>query len=109
MLIIDETIYLERQTTGILSLIIDDYILRVGDTVVLAVKKNDEETEELIRKEIKVDMQTNTVEIKINPEDTEQLEPSCYFYGITLKMANGDVFPIIKTNKFIVERVIPNV
>ena len=81
MLIIDETIYLERKTTGILSLIIDDYILRVGDTV----------------------------EIKINPEDTEQLEPSCYFYGITLKMANGDVFPIIKTNKFIVERVIPNV
>lgn len=39
MLIIDETIYLERKTTGILSLIIDDYILRVGDTVVLAVKK----------------------------------------------------------------------
>ena len=109
MLIIDETIYLERKTTGILSLIIDDYILRVGDTVVLAVKKNDEETEELIRKEIKLDMQTNTVEIKINPEDTEHLDFGCYFYGITLKMANGDVFPIIKTNKFIVERVIPNV
>lgn len=40
MLIIDEAIYLERRTTGIIELIIDDYILQIGDTIIFAVKKN---------------------------------------------------------------------
>lgn len=109
MLIIDETIYLERKTTGIIELIIDDYILQIGDTIIFAVKKNACEKNELIRKEVHIDKQANNVEIKINPEDTEQLDYGCYFYGITIKLKNGDIFPIIKTNKFSVERVIPNV
>ena len=74
MLIIDETIYLERRTTGIIELIIDDYILQIGDTIIFAVKKNACEKNELIRKEVHIDKQANNVEIKINPEDTEQLD-----------------------------------
>ena len=40
MLIIDEAIYLERRTTGIIELIIDHYILHMGETIILAVRKN---------------------------------------------------------------------
>ena len=112
MLIIDETLYVPKGATSIIEFTIEDYICQKGDLVVFAVKnKNqpEEDKTELISKEIHIEEPTNVIEIKLNHEDTKDMELKEYSYGLNLELANNDVFPVIEDEKFILGRVVPNV
>lgn len=112
MLLIDESMYVPKGVTSIIEVTIEDYICQKGDLVVFAVKnkgQSEEDKTELISKEIPIEESTNVIEIKLYPEDTKDLKLGEYSYGLNIELANNDVFPIILEEKFILERVIPNV
>ena len=112
MLLIDESMYVPKGVTSIIEFTIEDYTCQKGDLVVFAVKKKkqpEEDKTELISKEIPIEESTNVIEIKLNPEDTNNLELGEYSYGLNIELANNDVFPVIEEEKFVLGRVVPNV
>lgn len=75
-----------------------------GDTVRFAAKKNytDPDTEVLILKDIPIE----TLILKLEPEDTKDLDFGNYVYDIQLTRANGDVDTFIaKASLMLTEEV----
>lgn len=67
-----------------------------GDTVLFALKKNIEDAECLIVKNIP----TDTMVCHIEPGDTKNLDFGIYLYDIQLTTADGDVYTPIAAAKF---------
>lgn len=90
-------IYLTRGDTAYLTIELeDDDEFGVGDAVAFNVKSTlRDEANYLIHKEIAVTQKSNTLEVKIEPEDTAKMSYGQYYYDVQLKRANGDVFTII--------------
>lgn len=63
------------------------YLPREGDVVRFAAKKDFSKGAPAILKEVPID----TMVLKLDPEDTKQLEYGKYVYDVELTKANGDV------------------
>lgn len=68
------------------------------DTIQFAVKKKSTDQEPLILKYIPVD----TMILKLDPEDTKNLDFGSYFYDIQITKKNGDVDTFITKSPFII-------
>lgn len=93
----DSFIYLTRGDTAYITLELeDDEKFSVGDVVTLSVKRNlTNATEYSLQKEITIEEESNSLVIKILPEDTNNMSYGLYFYDVQLTRANGDIFTII--------------
>lgn len=91
-------IYLTRGDTAYLTVELeDDEKFNVGDIANLSIKKNlKNETAYSLHKEIVVSEEKNSLVIKIDPDDTKNMDYGLYYYDIQLKRAsNGDIFTIV--------------
>ena len=97
----DDFIYLTRGDTAYITLELEDEDkFFVGDIVALSVKRNlTSESIYALHKEKIVDEESNTLVIKIKPEDTNDMSYGLYYYDIQLTRTNGDVFTIITPDK----------
>lgn len=90
-------IYLTKGDTAYLTIELEDNDeFQVGDSVAFNVKrflKND--AMYIIHKEVTVASNSSTIEIKIEPAETEDLNCGLYYYDVQLTRANGDIFTII--------------
>lgn len=94
----DDFIYLTRGDTAYITLELEDEEkFYVGDIVTLSVKRKlKSETEYSLQKSMEVTEEGNSSVIKIEPEDTKNLDYGLYFYDIQLTRAsNGDIFTIV--------------
>lgn len=96
------TISLTRGDTCIVQIVVKDdkdadYVPTAGDNIRFACKKTYNDDEVLIMK----DIPTDTLILKIDPEDTKDLVFGDYVYDIQLTKANGDVDTFITTSKLI--------
>lgn len=72
------------------------YVPITGDHIRFAMKRNYNDVNTLILKEIPI----NTLELVLDPEDTKNLpQPSTYVYDIEITYANGDVDTFIDKAK----------
>ena len=95
------TIYLTRGDTFKAHLTIDNpdgsvYTPVEGDSIRFALKRDIEDAECLILKNIPID----TMLLVIEPLDTKELEFGSYVYDIQLTKSNGDVDTFITASKF---------
>lgn len=95
----NNTIYLTRGDSANLNVeIINDagdiYTLEDGDVCEFTVKKYTTSNEVILKKQI-----TNG-EMKINPDDTRNLDYGIYYYDVQVTMKNGDVCTVIPPNVF---------
>ncbi len=96
------TIYLTRGDTFKAHLTINnadgtEYIPVEGDTIRFALKKQVEDENYLIMK----DIPTDTLTLTLNPADTKSLDFGDYVYDVQLTKANGDVDTFITVAKFV--------
>ena len=77
----------------------EQYILQEGDSVKFELKRKPCADVPLIEKNIS----TDTLELKLNPSDTNSLPFGDYFYDMTITFANGDVDTFIDNGKFILK------
>lgn len=96
----DNNISLTRGDTAYLELSIKDYYFRIGDIIELSVKKTVKDAEHFLKKIIQVENVTETITIKIEPQDTNNASFSEYIYDIQLTTADGDVNTVIPAHKF---------
>lgn len=75
----------------------EEYTPQEGDSVRFALKKTTSDEEPLILR----DIPTDTLVLKLNPEDTKGLDFGKYKYDIELTKANGDVDTFIGPEWFI--------
>lgn len=66
-----------------------------GDSIRFAMKRDVDDTECLILKDIPID----TMMLQLDPADTKELEFGSYIYDIQLTKANGDVDTFITASK----------
>ena len=71
-----------------------DYVIKSGDVLVFTVKEN------VYTKDITIQKQFVDEQIKINPQDTNELSYGTYYYDVQLTTASGDVFTVITPHKF---------
>lgn len=71
------------------------YTLEEGDTILFTVKKDTETSDVLIQK--------NSLDIRIDPIDTQDLKYGIYKYDIQVTLANGEVHTIIPASDFIIK------
>lgn len=95
------TIILTRGDTLTVDISIYDsagnpYTPAEGDSVRFAMKRSCRDPIPLLVKEIPID----TLQLRIEPEDTKQLDFGEYVYDIQLTKANGDVDTFITKAKF---------
>lgn len=72
------------------------YIPNEGDTIRFALKEDVEESTPLILK----DIPTDTMMLKIDPEDTKPLAFGVYVYDIELTTESGEVYTFITRSRF---------
>lgn len=94
-------IQLTRGDTAWLSVDIADdegnaYEIQSDDVLTLTVKKNYEDTEPLIEKQV-----TGTALFHIKPEDTAGLAFGKYKYDVQVETAAGDVYTVIADKTFV--------
>lgn len=78
------------------------YVPREGDTIRFACKKDYNDTECLIYKEIPYD----TLLLQLDPEDTKEMnQPDIYVFDIQITLADGTVSTFIKGKLKIIEEV----
>lgn len=73
----------------------DSYIIRPTDKFTLTVKKSVKDTVALVQKVV-----VGSNNIKINPEDTQDLAFGKYKYDVQLTTADGEVYTIIDPATF---------
>lgn len=96
------TIHLTRGDSAVLLLKIrknDDteYELQAGDSVLFTVKNSVYDTSVIIQKKL-----INGV-IKLNPDDTKNLQYGTYYYDVELTQTDGFVATVISPQKLIIE------
>ena len=93
----DNFIYLTKGDTAYLTVELeDDDEFATGDIVNFNVKLNlKNNAEYLIHKEIEIAQKSNTLEIKLEPEDPATMRDGLYYYDVQLTRANGDIFTIV--------------
>lgn len=96
----NNAIYLTRGDTfkAVLTITYPDgsiYTPIEGDSIRFAMKRDVEDTECLILKDIPID----TMMLQLDPADTKELEFGSYIYDIQLTKANGDVDTFITASK----------
>ena len=69
-----------------------EYIPDPNDHIRFALKKNIEDTDILILKEIP----TDTLELRLDAQDTEQLEVGEFYYDVEIQLSNGYIDTIIE-------------
>ena len=79
----------------------DEYTPLQGDVIRFAMKKDYDDENPIIIKEIPND----TLELVLNPEDTKNLpQPSNYVYDMEITYENGDVETFIKEAKLYITK-----
>lgn len=73
----------------------EEYTLQEGDKLVFTLKQNTY-TKNILLQKLFVDN-----EIRIEHEDTKDLNYGTYYFDVQLTFANGDVQTVIKPSKFI--------
>lgn len=96
------TIHLTRGDSAVLLLKIrknDDteYELQAGDSVLFTVKNSVYDTAVIMQKKL-----TNGA-IKLNPDDTKNLQYGTYYYDVELTQSDGFVATVIGPQKLIIE------
>lgn len=97
-------INLSRGNSGTLNLMItardgSSYSLYPGDKLIFVLKKNSNDAEELIHKEMVFPV------LEFFPEDTVHLEPGDYKYDVTLVQYNGTITTITQSDFNLMEVV----
>lgn len=82
----NDNIYITRGDSAVLNLSIEGYTPAAGDTLTFSVKKNCNDAQALITK----DIDTTEMTITIDHEDTANLEFGDYFYDVQLRRDNGE-------------------
>jgi hypothetical protein len=91
-----------RTVIGVTDVNGDPYVPKEGDTIRFACKKNYNDSECLIYKDIPYD----TCILQLDPEDTKPMnQPDTYVFDIQITTANGDVHTFIKGKLKITEEV----
>ena len=100
MLNIEENyIELTRGDTARLNVYIEQYMLRKGDIIKFTVKRSAVDTDYLIQKIVEIEKDCANTEIKLEPEDTKDLEFGKYVYDVEhICKETGDVSTIIPKN-----------
>ena len=102
----NDTIHLTRGDSLYITIVLKDadtgetYTPQTGDTVRFACKRNYEDTECVILKEIP----TDSLVLFLAPDDTKELKFGRYVYDIQLTLADGDVFTVIPRKKLVLEK-----
>lgn len=96
------TIHLTRGDSAVLLLKIrkndeSEYELQAGDSVLFTVKNSVYDTSVIIQKKL-----INGV-IKLNPDDTKNLQYGTYYYDVELTQTDGFVATVISPQKLIIE------
>ena len=105
----DGTIQLTRGDTARLTVSItnefdnEEYAMQSGDTLVLSIKKNVNDTEVLLKKVMKG---ANTFHIE--PKDTAKMKFGQYKYDVQLTTAGGDVYTVIVPTTFEITAEVTN-
>ncbi len=96
------TIHLTRGDSAVLLLKIQrengsEYELQAGDSVLFTVKNSVYDTAVIIQKKLIDGV------IKINPDDTKNLQYGTYYYDVELTQSDGFVATVISPQKLIIE------
>lgn len=94
----DKKILLTKGDTAYLTIeLSNEDVFSVGDIVIFSLKRKlKDDAEYALQKEITVTEEANTLQIKIEPTDTEQLSYGNYYYDVQLtRKSSGDIFTII--------------
>ena len=91
-------IYITRGDTAAFTLTVDGYTAAEGDTLAFSVKKNCNDAQAVIVKDIDVTEKTFTVE----HDDTASLEFGDYWYDVQLHRASGEYDTVIIPHQFTV-------
>ena len=100
---VNNNISITRGDSAIFALSIkkDDgspYEIAEGDTVIFTVKKSTFDTKIITQKKVVDGV------VRLNPDDTKDLEYGTYYYDVELTQADGFVSTVISPHKFIVEQ-----
>lgn len=98
----ENTIHLTRGDSAVLLLKIrrDDeteYELQAGDSVLFTVKNSVYDTAVIMQKKL------TDGAIKLNPDDTKNLQYGTYYYDVELTQSDGFVATVIGPQKLIIE------
>lgn len=74
-----------------------EYELQAGDSVLFTVKKSVYDTDVIIQKKL------TDGAIRLNPDDTKDLEYGTYYYDVELTQSDGFVTTVISPQKLIIE------
>ena len=74
-----------------------EYKLQAGDSVLFTVKKSVYDTDVIIQKKL------TDGAIRLNPDDTKDLEYGTYYYDVELTQSDGFVTTVISPQKLIIE------
>lgn len=96
------TIHLTRGDSAVLLLKIrkddgTDYELQAGDSVLFTMKKSVYDTAVIIQKKL------TDGAIKLNPDDTKNLQYGTYYYDVELTQSDDFVATVISPQKLIIE------
>lgn len=96
------TIHLTRGDSAVLLLKIrkddeSEYELQAGDSVLFTVKKSVYDPDVIIQKRL------TGGAIKLNPDDTKNLQYGTYYYDVELTQSDGFVATVIGPQKLIIE------
>jgi len=98
----------KRGTTSTITVVIPDSIDPTGATIFFTVKPRevmrsqfDDDSQAIFKKTITTHT-GRTFTDTINPEDTDETAPGRYGYGITVKLANGDILGTSADGVFII-------
>lgn len=92
-------IKITRGDTAVIALALQnkdgsEYVPQEGDIILLTVKSS------VYTKEILIQKKFTDQQIKINPDDTNNLSYGKYYYDVQLTTVSGDVFTVITPHKF---------
>ena len=96
------TIHLTRGDSAVLLLTIrkddeSEYELQAGDSVLFTVKNSVYDTAIIVQKKLADGV------IKLNPDDTKNLQYGTYYYDVELTQSDGFVATVIGPQKLIIE------
>ena len=90
--------------TGDFTLTVSNYELTDGDYLYFTVKKDINDEEPVISKEYTEFNKDGTCSIKLEVEDTKNLEPGSYLYDVQVNLSDGRVDTILGPCKFIINK-----
>lgn len=96
----EDKIKITQGDTGYLTIKLkDDEQFYNGDSVIFAIKENANSSEYLFSKTISITENSNSIDLKLEKEDTINLSPGGYYYLVQLVRENGDKHTIICYDK----------